>query len=548
VNRVRGLALGSLAAAGRTERVVVPDQPWKPLHYFNLYRAIVAGLFAMLSALHIAPGALGAFDPRLFQICAFLYLLFSLASTVTIHRRYPAFDLQVVVQVFTDIAAITVMMHASGGVVSGFGMLLIVAVAGGSLLAPGRVAVLFAAVASIAVLAQQTYASMDRVFLGPSYPHAGILGAAFFATASLAYVSATRVRESEALAAKRGVDLANLAQLSEHIIQRMQSGILAVDPEGRIRLMNESARRLLGLSAPVVSHRLGSAVPKLAELQERWRAERGSSTYLFRSEGAQLEVMASFAGLGQDASDGVLVFLEDSSAMTQRAQQLKLASLGRLTASIAHEIRNPLAAISHAGQLLSESDGLESGERRLTGIIQDNSQRMNTVIENVLRLSRRKPAAPETFELGDWVEGFIDDYVSTMSVSRDRFRLHVAPRGVRVRVDPSQLHQAVWNLCDNALRHSGGTGLLELRAGIHAESARPYLDVADDGEGISAESVPHIFEPFFTTRVDGTGLGLYIARELCEGNQASLTYVPAGRGCCFRITFADPRRRGVSAS
>ncbi|NIR30743.1 MAG: PAS domain-containing protein [Gammaproteobacteria bacterium] len=540
--------LDSPIILNEVERAALPEQPWKPLHYFNLYRAAVAGLFTVLSSWRIAPGSLGLFDPDLFQGTALLYFLFSILSGLTIRHRHPPFDVQVVMQVFADIAAITVMMHASGGVVSGFGMLLIVAVAGGSILAPGRIAVLFAAVASLAVLAQQTYAYMGTHIPGPSYPHAGILGAAFFATATLAFVSATRIRESEALAAKRGIDLANLAHLSEHIIQRMQSGILAVDAEGRVRLINESARRLLGVGGQVTNRYLGSVLPDLAELLEGWRRERARSTYLFRSRDVQLEVMVSFAGLGRDAGEGVLMFLEDSSAMTQRAQQLKLASLGRLTASIAHEIRNPLAAISHAGQLLSESSGLSRGDRRLTGIIQDNSHRMNTVIENVLRLSRRKPAAPRTFLLEDWLEDFLDDYVESTSVARDRFRVQAAAADVRVRVDPSQLRQVVWNLCDNGFRHSDSGGLIELHAGIHPESGRPYLDVVDNGRGISAESTEHIFEPFFTTEPNGTGLGLYIARELCEGNQASLSHIPTEEGCRFRITFSDPRRKGKAVS
>lgn len=540
--------LDSPTVLNEVERVAPPEQPWKPLHYFNLYRALVAGLFTVLSSLGIAPGSLGLFNPELFQASALLYFLFSIASAFTIRHRQPAFDVQVVIQVFADITAITVMMHASGGVVSGFGMLLIVAVAGGSILAPGRIAVLFAAVASLAVLAQQTYAYMETYAPGPSYPHAGILGVAFFATATLAFVSATRIRESEALAAKRGIDLANLAQLSEHIIQRMQSGILAVDAEGKVRLINESARRLLGVSGQVTNRHLGSVLPDLTELHERWRSERAGSTYLFRSRDVQLEVMVSFAGLGRDAGEGVLMFLEDSSAMTQRAQQLKLASLGRLTASIAHEIRNPLAAISHAGQLLTESSGLSEADRRLTGIIQDNSHRMNTVIENVLRLSRRKPAAPETFRVKEWLTDFVDDYVSTTSVARDRLQPRVDVADLRVRVDPSQLRQVVWNLCDNGFRHSGSDGVIELRAGIRPESGRPYLEVLDSGRGIAAESAEHIFEPFFTTEPDGTGLGLYIARELCEGNQASLSHIPGEQGCRFRITFSDPRRKGVAAS
>jgi len=523
--------------------------PWRALHYLNLYRVALSMLFIVVSLLELSPGPVGLFDPGLFQLTAMLYFAFGIASGFTIHRCWPAFDVQLIGQVTVDIVAVTLMMHTSGGVISGFGMLLVVAVAAGSLVAPGRVAILFAALAALAVLGQQLYSTTQALLPGPNYPHAGMLGIACFAAAALAFFSARRIRASEALAAKREVDLANLAQLSEHIVQRMQSGILAVDADERIRLVNESAQRLLGVRRPLAGRRIGAVIPGVAELLQRWRVDRGRSTYLYRSEDVHLEVMVSFAGLGQDASDGVLMFLEDSSAMTQRAQQLKLASLGRLTASIAHEIRNPLAAISHAGQLLAESSALTEGDRRLTRIIRDNSQRMNHVVENVLQVSRRKPPAPESFELEPWLEAFVEEYARSTATDRARIRTSVEPDGLRVRVDPSQLHQVLWNLCENGLRHANGAEpALELRAGVHRESARPYLEVVDNGAGIPAETAEQIFEPFFTTETNGTGLGLYIARELCESNQASLAHIPTGSGCCFRITFSDPRRRGVAAA
>ena len=254
--------------------------------------------------------------------------------------------------------------------------------------------------------------------------------------------------------------------------------------------------------------------------------------------------MASFAGLGDESNAGVLVFLEDASAMRQRAQQLKLASLGRLAASVAHEIRNPLGAISHASQLLAESS-LDESEHRLTQIINENSERMNAIIENVLHLSRRKAAEPKTVELRPWLVDFVQSFGATGALSGVEVDVQVQPPQLDVVVDSSQLQQVVWNLCENSLKHAGVPPRLELRGGFNADAYRPYLDIIDNGNGIAPEVAEHLFEPFFTTRSEGTGLGLYIARELCEGNKASLNYIPMADGCCFRITFADPRREGV---
>ncbi|MDH5458801.1 MAG: HAMP domain-containing histidine kinase, partial [Nitrospinota bacterium] len=249
---------------------------------------------------------------------------------------------------------------------------------------------------------------------------------------------------------------------------------------------------------------------------------------------------------GADPGQGVLIYLEDTSAMTQQAQQLQLASLGRLTASIAHEIRNPLGAISHAGQLLNESPNLDHHDKRLTQIISDHTQRLNTIVSNIMQISRRNSSYVERFSLKPFIERCIAEYKTGQTITDKAIRVDIHPDDVEVRFDPSHLQQILVNLCDNGLRYSEdrqGQVQIELRGGITAEYQRPFLDIIDHGPGIDAHDAPHIFEPFFTTSPTGTGLGLYISRQLAECNQAHLNYIviPTG-GACFRITFQDPRR------
>ena len=521
------------------------DVGWPPLRYFNVYRTIIAGLFLVLALLESTPRPLGSSDPTLFEVVSLVYFLFGIACSFAIRLRWPGFRLQVVLQVLVDIAAITLLMHASGGLTSGMGLLLVVAIAGGSLLTEGRIAVLFAAVATLAVLGERIVAWVGRPSAPDTYYHAAMLGAAFFATATLGLSLARRIRASEELAARRELDLASLAQLNEHIIQRMQSGILALDADARVRLINTSARRLLGLTDVVDRKPIDGLSPGLGELLATWRTETGRSSYLYFAPASELRVVVSFAVINRERDEGVLVFLEDASAMTQRAQQLKLASLGSLTASIAHEIRNPLGAISHAAQLLDEAPDLAPSEHRLTQIIRDNAARMNGIIENVLQLSRRRPAAAESLLLGDWLERFADDFCATTGFDRQHLWVSTQPANLRVRADPSQLHQVLFNLCENGARHGGADARLSLTAGIATESRRPVLEVSDNGPGVSEEAARQLFEPFFTTREEGTGLGLYIARELCEGNQASVNLVPGEGGARFRITFSDPRRQEI---
>jgi two-component system sensor histidine kinase PilS (NtrC family) len=249
--------------------------------------------------------------------------------------------------------------------------------------------------------------------------------------------------------------------------------------------------------------------------------------------------------MAQPQGSGTLVFLEDSAAVTQRAQVIKLASLGRLAASIAHEVRNPLGAISHAGQLLAESPGLAEGDRRLTRIIGEQCQRVNAIVQSVMEIGRRRAPAPTTLRLGPWLGQFLDELARDSGIEQADLVLEVEGDGPEVRMDPMQLHQVLHNLCENGRRHARGHPALRLRVGIQRETDRPYLDVCDSGPGVPEDSVQHLFEPFFTTDRGGTGLGLYIARELCEVNQASLNHLGAGEaGHCFRITFAHPLRRG----
>ena len=528
-------------------RAAPATDSWRALFYFSLYRCALALLLLLLVLWGVMPRDDGQLYPRLFRWVIVAYLVYSVFAMAAVYRRWARLDRQVVVQIFLDIVAITFLVHAAGGLSSGFGLLMVVTVAGGSILTDGRIAVLFAALAALAILAQQGWVFLYHDFSQPQYTHAGLLGAAFFATNFVISASARRLRASEAMVARREVDLANLAALNEHIIQRMQSGVLALDEQARVRLMNRSAQRLLGVSRWRVGDLIDAIAPELARSHGAWRVQGEHFSFAVEPAASGLRLVASFAGIGQQGADGTVIFIEDAAATNQRVQQLKLASLGRLAGSIAHEIRNPLGAISHAGQLLEESIRLDDADRRLTRIIQENSARMNAMVENILELGRGRRATPESVVLQPWLDRFLAEFDARRPGARANIRCSVSPPELEVRVDRSQLHQVLWNLCDNALQHAGEPPSVTLEAGLGDYTGRVYLDVADNGAGIAAEELDRVFEPFFTTREQGTGLGLFIARELCEGNQATLTLEDVSGGCRFRITFADPRRRGLAA-
>ncbi len=529
-------------------RSPITRDPWRPLIVLNSFRTSLATLLCLLFITNKLIPPLGQANPQLFIDASLLYLAISIVFWILHTRRIPAYPIQVYASAISDIIILTILMHASGGIQSGLGVLLVLTIAISSITLGGRSALGIAALATIVILLQQIYTDVfvSHTFSN-SYTAAGLLGTTYFATALIFLFLVRRVRESEELAQIRGIDLANLAQLTEHIIQRMQTGVVVIDQSGNIHLVNESATQMLGLNSAQSNINIRQAVPELAQQWENWIHEPERPSQAIRLPRNSIDLSPRFARISDDPAAGAVIFLQDMAAMAQQAQQLQLASLGRLTASIAHEIRNPLGAISHAGQLLAESETLDKNDLRLTQIITDHTARLNTIVENIMSVSRRRPSQVRLFELKQFLERFVADFAPGMGINKDVFQIEIEPENTQVRFDAGHLQQILTNLCDNGLRHSRqnpGEIKLLLRGGLDAGSSRPHLDVIDSGPGVNEEAVKHLFEPFFTTEVRGTGLGLYLSRELAEGNQAHLNYVRQddGKGF-FRLTFQDPRRQ-----
>jgi two-component system sensor histidine kinase PilS (NtrC family) len=489
------------------------------------------------------PEFLGQREPGLYGPVSTLYAGLAILSAVFWRWRSPHIEQQAYLLLSVDITAITLLMHACGGIESGLGILIVISITGGALMLAGRAALLFAALATLAMFAEQIHNLIHDI--PTRFPQAGLLGAAFFASALLTLVLSDRVRESEKLAQERKKELSNLARLNEYIIQHMQTGVLAVDVDNRIILMNDPAWHLLEMPDAPTGSQLQAASPELHETLIHWHDRRQGECPPFRCRPQGPEIKPYIKPLGLGGMDGVLLFLEDNSIIQREAQQMKLASLGRLTASIAHEIRNPLGAISHASQLFDESPDLNPADRRLTQIIKTNSTRVNQVIENVLQLSRRKQGKPAWFPLGDWFDELAHELIKSQGFSPATLHLQISPKDTGVFVDKEQLRQVVTNLCNNAREHALDKNNLRIHliGGKTAEFRYPVVDIMDNGPGIAPEVAKQIFEPFFTTRNQGTGLGLFIAKELCEANQIRLEYIPGPTGgSCFRLHF-QPRKQ-----
>jgi two-component system sensor histidine kinase PilS (NtrC family) len=523
-----------------------PALNWRVLAVLNLYRVLVP---LMLLGLYMLGGAKGIYleSQDVFFVSIAFYLCFGLLNVILVRRRLGGVDLQLYLQASIDLLILTLLLHTCGGVPSGLGLLFLLPVGGLAFLLGPRAAIFLAAISALAILGDTIWQHIAGHLDSTWYATAGLLGVVLFAIAAASSFAATRLRETDALVRQKDLDLANLADLSQYIVQHLRESILVVDSGDTIRLINESAAEILGDEHAVPGALLGEVAPRLLYSLTSWRRSHQEDSMppsFVAADGARI-IQPHFAPLGGTAPGPTLIFMEDTSLMAERVQQGKLAALGRLSASIAHEIRNPVGAMSHAGQLLAESPNIGAEERRLTDIIRNNSERVSTIINNVLQLSRRESTKPTRLNIGDWFEDFLAEFCETMQIQESQIGMREDSSGLEVRFDPSHLHQVVWNLSENSLKYGESQGgiSLEIRVGRLNPSNRPFLEVADRGPGIEAVAADRIFEPFFTGRKGGTGLGLFIARELCQLNRATLLYEPrVGGGSIFRIVFSDPQR------
>jgi two-component system sensor histidine kinase PilS (NtrC family) len=493
--------------------------PFELLRVYTFYRTLLGIVLLIMFEGQLTPNVLGMDNPLLFLYAAIGYTVFNISTLLLLWRVRFSPSQKLLFSLFIiEIAAVVVLMHSSGGASSALGYLLLVAAAAGGMLLRGQIAFFLAALATIAVISETVYRAITDTLPSNSnaFFSAGILGALIFISAIIFQYLTKKILTSNEEALSQANNAAHIQKMAQQIVERMRTGIMVLDKENKITMFNNAASKLLGLghnSSPQLS---GS--PELQEKVEHWqRTHKNPTPILHADSDSNDEVKVNFAKLDQDQNTHTLIFLEDNRAINQQAQQLKLASLGRLTASIAHEIRNPLAAISHASQLLSEDSNLPASDKRLVEIIGSHTKRVNQIIENILQLSRRRISNPQTIRLDEWLPKFITDYSASKSAKEKPFIDCIASDPIQAKFDLGQLQQVLTNLCDNGLRYSQppeNCPHLVLEAGIDTSTQQPFIKIIDFGSGISKENLAHLFEPFFTTENTGSGLGLYLQRTV----------------------------------
>ena len=508
---------------------------------YNGYRLLVA---SCLLALLVIPGThelVRGFDRTLFVAgCSLLIAtaIFLIGPLGKIVRRG---ETGVFGLMLTDILAVAIIVSSSGGILSGLSVLYLITVAAAAIMLSTRIlATLIAAIAALAVLADTVWmVSRGEADFGMLLP-SGVLGSLLFAVSLLFQLMASRLAMAEAQADAAESQVQALQQLNQQVILHMQTGILLVNSRGLVTAINAAAQRLLSLE-PGQSSEINLVSPDLAHQYILWSEGNRHRPEPFRIQTDGPAMVASFAALDETGAADNLIFVEDYTPVTQFAQSLKLNSLSKLTASIAHEIRNPLASISHAAQLLSESDTIDKADQILCDILVSNSQRVSDIIDNVTEVTRRQAPKPELIALEKWLPEFRDEYLS-LRTTPGEVELEVREQGLRCSIDPQHLKRILTNLIDNGLRHSrDDSDRSEVRVEVSSDpnSQSVHIDVIDYGLGVAENNIGRLFEPFFTTSREGSGLGLYLCKELCEINGAGLIYQPTPAGeSAFRVTVS----------
>jgi len=516
----------------------------KIVGYLNLYRMAITLLLGTAHFSGLTQSAAGTSSQAFASAILLCYLLFAAFHLFSARRRGANSYRLATYSLLTDVAFLSLLVIAYAGVAGGIGILLVFTSGVAAVLLPLRMALFLASIASVCMIGTSLWRFATADASADSIIQAGLFGITAMGSAVIANRLAYWARDFRLIAEKRKATLTELEQVNELIIRRMRTGVIAVDETNMIRVMNESAWFLMG-SPPVRQRSLRSLSPRLEQALADWKKQPDVEPKPVILEPSQAQILPGFVSLPSESGLGAMIFLNDNNVVARRAIELSVNSLAKLSGSIAHEIRNPLAALNHASQLLEESPQIRLSEMRLIHIIQNHAKRMNGIVENILQLSRREQSRPELVPLHVFLPEFANEFETSQTNRALDFQTAIDTEETFVLYDKSQLSQCLWKLLDNAVDHASRdkpNPAVRLALRRDPEAGFCIITVADNGPGISKAQLSKIFEPFYTTRKEGSGLGLYIARQLCEANQAELTVdSEPGEGAFFHIRLALAR-------
>ena len=464
--------------------------------------------------------------PTVFYIWAAVYAGITLISIIRPHWVRQENDKLPNASAVVDIVMIMALVYLTGGIGTGVGILVLPFVATSCMLSYGKFPALYAGFTTVCILCVMFLSdqlSLDAdTWDGRNIGTAIMLIGASFAVAYLTSYSATFLRDATASARKHKRNYNRVRGLNQLVLNRVQEAVIVIDPELKVWLFNRQAKNYFsGLAA---EHK----EPIFEDLVLRWLLNPEKS---FEADIHLHRFSMHVRAVPMVQEDGklLMLFLRSLREIAAEAMATKLASLGQLTANLAHEIRNPMSAIRHANDLLQE--GIEDPvSKKLHGIIDGNIRRIDKMLEDISTLNKKDNLGRESINLMKFWLAFKQEFTLNNPSSVGCIKMEMQGKNLTVTADPMHVQQIMWNLCNNAWRHST-KGSDAIQVSIKPSGKlNVSIVVSDDGPGAAPEIRNQLFEPFFTTEKGGTGLGLYVARELAHANLGQLHYHPELNG------------------
>ncbi len=494
------------------------------LRLLSLYRCVAAIALAIATA--------GTSLHAVSYSAAAAYAIWSLLSLLTLPRFKGGVSGLLLVQLAIDLVFTVVIYFDSQSPVATYATYLYPILAAHGWFLRDRIAFGHAAIASITLLVAELAVRSASV---QALTQAALVGAGYFLLTAIGILLGRSAEETEQKVQLRTADIRRLAHINQVVISELNDGVLVIGALGQVVMANPQATRWLGSDEAMMRSDLQLS-DLSADLHARWMSYfQHNSTIdgspIRTADGARL-LTPRMMPVDLEQRAGTLIFLEDVEAAEAQAQQIKLAALGRLSASIAHEIRNPLSAIKQAAQLIGEEVSDNPGARTLATMIDKNVDRIDRIVRDVSLLGRRDRGTPGAVQLHEAVVELVDELCQTLPAPRAAFRLAL-PEDATIYVDRSHLDEMLVNLMSNAWRHSQKlSDSVTVLASINDEMQRVIINVVDDGAGVAPEAADRIFEPFFSGS-GSTGLGLYLVRELALANGGSVRLGSSQKGARF---------------
>lgn len=500
---------------------------WRSLYYYNIYRFSLAIFLVTASLSPLNVGSLGSNNNLLFSIISILYAVLAIVYGILIHQNLARYVVICRLSFISDAILIITMIYASGGLGSGLESLLIISVAASGILMGGRSAMATASLITLLLLSEHLIVILNEERKFGGFTAMGFMGLGLFITAFLIYFLTVKLRVREHQVVQQQLDIKNLDQLNKYIIHKLHFGLIVVDQQLNVVFVSEHAQKLLGMNKNItLPEDLSVILPAFSSAAADWLNYQGKSEILVTTDDNKI-LLARFQTFDDQGSNlRFIIVIDDQSKIEKNRQNDKLVAMGRLTASIAHEIRNPLGAISHAAQLLEESSGLGIEDIHLVDIIGKQSRRINSIIETILELGRTTNTKLEKLSVYEWLSSVIQDFTTEKGLEKGGIQLQ-GDIDIEACLNQENMRQVIFNLLQNAIQHANldRKPLATLTIAYDSSNELPEIHIADSGTGVPKVLTERIFEPFFTTSSSGNGLGLYIAKQICIGNRGSLGYV-----------------------